>query len=92
MLLPTLIAIPRILIWLLTWVDILRRDDIGGGSKALWMVVTFLVPLLGPIVYFIARPGVATRAEREAVFGPDAGSEGTVPAPIETPARRRGPT
>jgi hypothetical protein len=78
-----------ILIWLLTWVDIFRRDDLGGGSKALWLLATFFVPLLGPIVYFVARPGVATRAEREAVFGPDSVGE---PTPIETPGRRRGPT
>jgi hypothetical protein len=89
MLLGTLIAIPLILIWLLTWVDIFRRDDLGGGSKALWLVVTFFVPVLGPIVYFVARPGVATRAEREALLGGETVNE---PAPIETPARRRGPT
>jgi hypothetical protein len=80
MLLVTLIAIPLLLIWVLTLVDVIRRDDLGGGSKALWIVVTFLVPLLGPIVYWVARPGAATQAEREAVLGRTDGTHTPLPS------------
>ena len=68
MLLPTLIAIPLVLIWLLTLVDIVRRHDLRGGSKALWIAATLFVPVIGPIVYFIARPAATSASEREAVI------------------------
>jgi hypothetical protein len=80
MLLPTLIAIPLLLIWVLTLVDIVRRPDLGGGSKVLWIVVTFLVPLLGPIVYWVARPGAPTQAEQDAVLARTDGAHTPVPS------------
>jgi hypothetical protein len=60
MLLPVLIAIPLFLIWVLTLVDLARRHDLNGGRKVLWALVVLLVPVLGVIVYFVARPPQAT--------------------------------
>jgi hypothetical protein len=60
MLLPVLIAIPLLLIWVLTLVDLMRRHDLKGSSKVLWALVVLLVPVVGVIVYFIARPPQAT--------------------------------
>ena len=34
--LPSLIAIPLLLIWILTLVDLFRRHDLSGGRKVLW--------------------------------------------------------
>ena len=51
-----LIAIPLLLIWVLTLVDLFRRHDLSGGRKVLWALVVLLVPIVGVIVYFIARP------------------------------------
>ena len=44
-------------IWLLITVfaDIFRRHDIGGGSKALWIIFVILLPYLGVFVYLIAQ-------------------------------------
>lgn len=56
MLLATLIAIPLLLIWVLTMVDVVRRHDLRTSSKVLWALVVLLVPVIGVIVYFIARP------------------------------------
>jgi hypothetical protein len=56
MLLPTLIAIPLVIIWLLTLVDIIRRPDLGTGTKVLWALLALVLPILGPIIYFVVRP------------------------------------
>jgi hypothetical protein len=56
MLLAVLIAIPLFLIWVLTLVDLVRRHDLNGSRKVLWALVVLLVPVVGVIVYFIARP------------------------------------
>jgi ABC-type multidrug transport system fused ATPase/permease subunit len=45
--------------WLmcLFWVfsDIFRSRDIGGGVKTLWVIIVILIPLLGVLIYLIAR-------------------------------------
>jgi hypothetical protein len=56
MLLAVLIAIPLLLIWVLTLVDLVRRRDLPTSRKVLWALVVLLVPVLGVIAYFIARP------------------------------------
>ena len=38
--------------------DIFRRDDIGGGAKALKILLIVLVPIFGALVYLIARPRI----------------------------------
>ena len=54
MLLATLIAIPLLIIWLLTLVDIIRRADLGAGSKVLWALLALVLPVLGP--HHLLRP------------------------------------
>jgi ABC-type multidrug transport system fused ATPase/permease subunit len=46
-------------IWLLivVFADIFRSPDMGGWAKALWVVFVIVVPLLGVLVYLIARGG-----------------------------------
>jgi len=43
-------------IWISLFADIFRRDDLSGGMKALWILALFLLPLLGALIYIIARP------------------------------------
>jgi hypothetical protein len=59
-----LLFIPLAMIWAFALLDIFRRDDIGGGSKALWVACVILLPFLGTLIYLIARPSGATREER----------------------------
>lgn len=68
MLLPTLIAIPLILIWILVLVDVIRRHDLSKGAKSGWIIITLLIPLIGPIIYIVMRPPATSMAEREAAI------------------------
>jgi hypothetical protein len=68
MLLAVLIAIPLLLIWILTVVDIVRRHDLNTSRKVLWALVVLLVPVVGVIVYFVARPPQPT--DRPATLDP----------------------
>jgi ABC-type multidrug transport system fused ATPase/permease subunit len=45
--------------WLLIVVfsDIFRSHDLGGGSKALWVIFVIIFPFLGILIYLIARGG-----------------------------------
>jgi ABC-type multidrug transport system fused ATPase/permease subunit len=46
-------------IWLLIIVfgDIFRSRDLGGVAKALWTIFVIVIPLVGVLVYLIARGG-----------------------------------
>ena len=42
--------------------DLFRRHDIGGGSKALWVIGVILLPFLGVLIYLISQgQGMAER-------------------------------
>jgi hypothetical protein len=43
--------------------DIFRRRDHSGWAKAFWILVIFVLPLLGILIYMIARPADATREQ-----------------------------
>jgi Phospholipase_D-nuclease N-terminal/Short C-terminal domain len=62
-----LIFLPLLMIWAFALVDIFRRDDMGGLAKALWVLVIFLLPFLGTLIYLIVRPAGATQEERVAL-------------------------
>jgi hypothetical protein len=56
-------------IWLLITVftDLFRRDDIGGGKKALWAIFVIVLPLLGVLIYLLAQGrNMAERSAKEA--------------------------
>ncbi len=46
-------------IWLLIAIfsDIFRSSDLGGGAKTLWVLFVLIIPLIGILVYLIARGG-----------------------------------
>jgi hypothetical protein len=50
------IYIPLIFIWVFTLFDIFGRVDLSGWAKALWVIFVLFLPLLGMLIYFIARP------------------------------------
>ncbi len=47
-----------LLIWMFiaVFADIFRRNDLSGWGKAGWIFLIFIVPLLGILIYVIARP------------------------------------
>jgi len=46
-------------IWILIYVfiDIFRSHDLSGWAKALWFLFVLFIPLVGVLVYLIARGG-----------------------------------
>jgi hypothetical protein len=46
-------------IWILitVFIDIFRSHDLSGWAKALWFLFVLFIPLIGVIVYLIARGG-----------------------------------
>jgi hypothetical protein len=57
----TLLAIVWLLIWLLAVFDIVRRHDLRTSSKVLWALAVIFVPVVGVLVYLVARPADATQ-------------------------------
>ena len=56
-------------IWILIMVflDIFRSHDLSGVAKALWFIFVLFIPLIGVLVYLIARGGkMHERAARQA--------------------------
>ena len=56
-------------IWIVITVliDIFRRHDIGGFSKALWVIFVVILPWLGVLVYLIAQhDGMRERSVKQA--------------------------
>ena len=58
--------------WILitVFVDIFRSHDLSGPAKALWFLFVLIIPLIGVLVYLIARGGsmherMVQRAERQ---------------------------
>ena len=66
------------MLWLFIWIlwifllvriilDIFRSDDLGGWSKALWVIFIIILPFIGVLVYLIARgSGMHRRDVRDA--------------------------
>ena len=56
------------LIWMFIGVfaDIFRRNDLSGWAKAGWIFLIFIIPLIGILIYLIARPKM-TAQDREMI-------------------------
>jgi hypothetical protein len=46
--------------------DIFRRNDLSGGAKAGWILLLFILPFLGALIYVIARPKM-TEQDRQMI-------------------------
>jgi hypothetical protein len=56
-------------IWILIWIfiDIFRSHDLSGWGKALWFLFVLFIPLIGVLVYLIARgSSMQERAQQDA--------------------------
>ena len=43
-------------IFIAVFADIFRRNDLSGWGKAGWILLIFVLPFLGLLIYMIARP------------------------------------
>ena len=50
-----LIFVPLIMLWVFALVDLFRRHDLAGWTKALWVIAILIFPILGMLIYFITR-------------------------------------
>ena len=48
-------------IFIAVFSDIFRRNDIHGWAKAGWIVLIFMIPFLGALIYIVARPRVTAQ-------------------------------
>ena len=39
-------------LWIIALIDILK-SDFAGNDKIIWLLVILLIPIIGPIIYFI---------------------------------------
>jgi hypothetical protein len=53
-----------LILWARAVVDLLRRHDLGLGSKVLWAVGMLVFPFIGLLVYSMLRPSDAVIAQR----------------------------
>jgi len=53
-----LIWIPLLTLWIFALADIFRREDMSGGSKALWVACVVFLPFLGTFIYLLSRPSM----------------------------------
>src|SRR5947209_2106962 len=71
-------------IWVLVLVvmDIFRSHDLSGGAKALWVLFVVVLPMIGVLVYLIARG--SSMAERGAVTFENGSRRAAPPSYAET--------
>ena len=43
-------------IFIMIFADIFRRNDMSGLAKAGWIILIFILPFIGAMIYLIARP------------------------------------
>ena len=51
-------------VFIAIFADIFRRNDLSGWAKAGWILLLFVLPFLGALIYVIARPKM-TEQDRE---------------------------
>jgi hypothetical protein len=48
-------------IFISLFADIIRRNDLSGGWKAVWVLALVLLPFLGALIYIVSRPKVTAQ-------------------------------
>ena len=46
--------------------DVFRRNDLSGGAKAGWILVLFILPFFGALIYMVVRPKM-TEQDRQII-------------------------
>jgi hypothetical protein len=54
-------------IFIQIFADVFHRRDLSGAAKAGWILVLFVLPLLGALIYLVARPSM-TEQDRQDVL------------------------
>ena len=62
------VFIPAAILWFRVVVDIFDRKDLSGWLKVVWLLGVFILPLLGALIYLVARPVTDQDRERAAAY------------------------
>jgi hypothetical protein len=68
------ILIPLLVIWAIAIVDIVRRD-MPGGTKAAWILLVLILPVVGTITYFVLRKPTEAETRRAMEARDDLGDD-----------------
>lgn len=52
-------------IFITIFADIFRRRDLSGWAKAGWILLLFILPFIGALIYLIARPKMTEQDKEE---------------------------
>ena len=67
------LAVLAIFVWV--FVDIFHRRDLSGWGKAGWILLVFVLPLIGALFYFATRPrGASYEQEGIVAWAPQPGA------------------
>jgi hypothetical protein len=62
-----LVVMPIVVLWLGCIIDAIGRPDLRGLTKAMWVLFILFFPLIGSLVYIIARPAIVAATRPAAV-------------------------
>ena len=51
--LPIIIAVAHIIFTFAALIHIFKHPDCRGGNPPLWIIIVLIVPIIGPVSYFI---------------------------------------
>ena len=71
------IWVMAIWVFISCFMDVFRRDDLGGGMKAVWILAMLILPFLGCLIYIITRPKVTATDVRALTMAQAASSVST---------------
>ena len=55
-------------IFIRIFADIFHRHDLSGGWKAIWILILFVIPFFGALIYMITRPVTAQDVAEKAAL------------------------
>lgn len=78
------IFIPLTIVWVFILADVIRRPDLVGLEKALWVAVIIFFPWLGALAYLIFRSAAPLARQQVGT-----GSQASAPQPAPTQVQAR---
>jgi hypothetical protein len=67
LILSTFVFVAYLLVLFQIVADLFRNTEMGGASKAMWIIGLIFVPMLTAVVYIIVNGGDMARRQREAI-------------------------
>ncbi|HEV8191480.1 MAG TPA: PLD nuclease N-terminal domain-containing protein [Ktedonobacterales bacterium] len=77
------IFVPLTILWVFVLADVIRRPDLVGWEKGLWVAMIIFFPWLGALAYLIFRPA-APAAPQQVGAMPQAAAPQAAPAQVST--------